>query len=71
MNEPKPIFEVRYVGEKDGRRIRHVWAIYADGRTRGFPDGAVVVNRLVERLSPSDIERLGEDYPTFKGIRGA
>ena len=43
MTLDEPLFEVR---SKDG----HVWLFFEDGRTEGFPEGALVINRAWPRL---------------------
>lgn len=42
----KADFEVR---SPDG----HVWKIYEDGRTEGFPAGSVIFNRIPQRRAES------------------
>ena len=38
--ETKTLFEI--YDQRDG----HTWKLYGDGRAEGFPDGAVVINKV-------------------------
>lgn len=40
----KPMFELH---APDGQR----WALYADGRSEGFPEGTILINRALPLLS--------------------